>query len=205
MSTKGNNKKTFKSSTKGEMPVDADIVSIGETDAFSEDVKKSSDVKDVVQKAKIAPRVFIKASDRIVIDVACYYNNLDGEFAFVIPVEFGSEIDNIDASGDLWTVVPMAFEFTRVTYDKLNRYRSSSMVYNSEDQNNTINLIKLHDFFLVYHLVDWDLTDEDGQKIKLKFDTNGALSDESLSLVYSLSPMILDLVFTLYKKKMNIS
>ena len=78
------------------------------------------------------------------------------------------------------------------------------MIYNSEDQNNTINELRLREFFLVFHLVDWNLTDEDGKKVELKFDPNKALSDESLKLIYTLPNTLLDVVLTTYEKKMSL-
>lgn len=180
-----------------------DIV-VNEDKVIDVEVKKEDDKKISVKK-KIAPKLFIKPSDRITIKVTGYYDNMDGEFVFVVPDNINSELPQVDSLEDLWTAVKHEFVFTRISYDRLNRYRNNSMIYNSEANNNTINLIKLRDFFLVYHLVDWNLTDEDGQKIPLKFDANGALSDESLSLIYSLQPMVLDLIFSLLEKKMNIS
>jgi hypothetical protein len=75
------------------------------------------------------------------------------------------------------------------------------MIYNSEDQNNTINEIRLREFFLVFHLLDWNLTDEDDKKIELKFDTNKALSDASLELIYSLPHNLIDVVLTTFERK----
>lgn len=75
------------------------------------------------------------------------------------------------------------------------------MIYNTEDQNNTINEIRLREFFLVFHLLDWNLTDDDGKKIELKFDTNKALSDESLNLIYTLPHNLIDVVLTTFERK----
>ena len=58
------------------------------------------------------------------------------------------------------------------------------MVYNSSDRSNSVNLLKLREYFWLFHLVDWNYTDDEGNKIKLKHDPNGALADESLDLLY---------------------
>ena len=79
------------------------------------------------------------------------------------------------------------------------------MIYNSEDQNNTINELQLREFFLVYHLVDWNLKDENGDKVPIKFDPNGSLSDETLELIYSLPSSLIDVVLTSYERKAVIS
>ena len=64
--------------------------------------------------------------------------------------------------------------------------------------------MRLREFFLVFHLVDWNLTDEDGKKIELKFDPNKSLSDESLDLIYTLPSMLLDVVLATYERKMSL-
>lgn len=173
------------------------------------DVKAGEEVSQEasipVVKKKISPKLFMKKDDHIIIDIVGYYSNEDGSLVFVLPKDMEKEIsDKEEIVSGIWTAVHHRFEFTRVGYDKLNRYRKGSMIYNHEGKNNTINLVQLHDFFLVFHLVDWNYCDEDGNPIKFKFDMNGALSDESLGYVYSLPPMVLDLVFSIYEKRMNI-
>jgi hypothetical protein len=105
----------------------------------------------------------------------------------------------------MFTKVTYKFWFSRCPFNKLNRYRSRSMIYNSEDQNNTINELQLREYFLVYHLVDWDLKDENGDKIKLKFDPNESLSDETLELIYTLPTILIDTVLVAYEKKASIN
>ena len=156
-------------------------------------------------KPKKAPRLFFKEDDRILITINGYHNNETGELAFVTPEEDETNgLVNDSAIDGMFTKVPYKFWFTRCTYDKLNRYRGRSMIYNSEDQNNTLNEIRLREFFLVLHLVDWNITDENGDKIQLKFDTNKTLSDESLKIAYALPPSLLDAALVSYERKMGI-
>ena len=153
-------------------------------------------------KKKAAPRIFFKQDSRVEISINGYHNNDTGELAFAIPAD--DKDTNDDSFGELFTKVNYKFWFSRCPYDKYNRYRTRSMIYNSEDQNNTINELRLREFFLVFHLVDWNLTDEDGKKVELKFDPNKALSDESLKLIYTLPNTLLDVVLTTYEKKMSL-
>ena len=147
-----------------------------------------------------APRLFFKADGRIEIDLLGYHSKTTGELSFIVPK---SETDDKDNLKDVVNVVEYKFWFSRVPYDKLNRYRTRSMIYNSEHQNNTINELRLREFFLVFHLVDWNLTDENGKKIELKFDPNKALSDESLELIYTLPSNMLDVLLTTFEKRMG--
>ena len=153
-------------------------------------------------KKKVAPRIFFKQDSRVEISINGYHNNDTGELAFAIPAD--DKDTNDDAFSELFTKVNYKFWFSRCPYDKYNRYRTRSMIYNSEDQNNTINELRLREFFLVFHLVDWNLTDENGKKVELKFDPNKALSDESLKLIYTLPNPRLDVLLTPYEKKMSL-
>lgn len=159
--------------------------------------KKVEKEKSLLPNA--APRLFFK-TDRIEIVLLGYHSKTTGELSFVIPKPESEEKDSLK---DVFNVVEYKFEFTRVPYDKLNRYRTRSMIYNSEDQNNTINELRLREFFLVFHLVDWNLTDENGKKIELKFDPNKALSDESLELIYTLPSNLLDVLLTTFEKRIG--
>ena len=166
------------------------------------EVKPESVAEKKESKKKAAPRIFFKQDSRVEISINGYHNNDTGELAFAIPAD--DKDTNDDSFGELFTKVNYRFWFSRCPYDKYNRYRTRSMIYNSEDQNNTINELRLREFFLVFHLVDWNLTDEDGKKVELKFDPNKALSDESLKLIYTLPNTLLDVVLTTYEKKMSL-
>lgn len=166
----------------------------------SEEIQEiKEEVKEV--KTTVVPKLFMKKDEKIKIEIVGFHSASTGELAFVLPKEYSDEknFDNLLIKKDY------QFLFTRVTYDKLNRYRNRSIIYNSEDKNNTINQLKLREHFLVFHLVDWNLQDEEGKKIELKFDPNGALSDESLDLIYQLPSNMLDLVLASYEKRMNVS
>lgn len=154
------------------------------------------------EKKKVAPKIFFKSDSRVEVSIDGFHNNDTGELAFALPSDDKSGQD--ESLDELFTKVNYKFWFTRCTYDKLNRYRTRSMIYNSEDQNNTINEMRLREFFLIFHLVDWNLTDEDGKKVELKFDPNKALSDESLKLIYTLPSNLLDIALSTYERKMSL-
>lgn len=167
-----------------------------------EEVKQEPE-KNEPEKKKVAPRIFFKQDSRVEISINGYHNNETGELAFALPADDKS-VDDDESFGDMFTKVNYRFWFSRCPYDKYNKYRTRSMIYNSEDQNNTINELRLREYLLVFHLVDWNLTDESGDKIELKFDTNKALSDETLKLIYTLPSVLLDVVLSTYEKKMSL-
>lgn len=176
-------------------------------DIISEENKVEEVNKEVKKETKkevknVVPKLFFKQDSRIKIVINGYHDKETGELKFVGLAENDNEDkDNLE---NLFMKVPYTFEFTRCTYDKLNFYRSRSMIYNTEDQNNTINELRLREYFLVYHLVDWDLKDEEGNKIILTRDPNDTLSDESLNLIYTLPANMVDVLLTAYERKMSI-
>lgn len=176
---------------------------------MSEEIKEEVEAKVEAtvptkeEKAKkVAPKLFFKQDSKVEVSVNGYHSNDTGELAFALPADDKSA--DTDAFGDMFTKVNYKFWFSRCPYDKYNRYRTRSMIYNSEDQNNTINELKLREYFLVFHLVDWNLIDEDNKKIELKFDPNKALSDSSLELIYTLPTVLIDSVLTAYERKMSL-
>lgn len=171
-----------------------------------QEVKKEEPKKKVVkQKKVVAPKIFFKEDSRILVSIDAFHNKETGEYQFAYSSDRSEQFDKEGNFEKVFTKVVYKFWFTRIPYDKLNRYRSRSMIYNKEDQVNTINTLKLREHFLVYHLVDWNLTDENGEKIELKFDPDNALSDESLDLIYTLPSNLIDLVLSIYQNKMQIS
>ena len=155
-------------------------------------------------KPKAQPRLFFNRDSRVEISVNGYHSNDTGELAFVLLADDKDAAAEDRSLDELFTKVNYRFWFTRCPYNRYNRYRTSSMIYNTEDQNNTINELKLRELFLVFHLVDWNLTDAEGKRIELKFDPNKALSEESLNLIYTLPSMLIDLVLSTYEKRMSL-
>ena len=153
-------------------------------------------------KKKVAPKIFFKQDSKVEISINGYHSNETGELSFALPAD--DDDYHSETFLESFTKVNYKFWFSRCPYDKFNRYRNRCMIYNAEDQNNTVNELKLREFLLIFHLLDWNLTDENGKKIELKFDPNKALSDESLKLIYTLPTMLLDVVLSLYEKKMSL-
>jgi hypothetical protein len=82
----------------------------------------------------------------------------------------------------------------------MSTYRQRSSIYRREAQQVIVDKLQLRNFMLVWHLKDWNLTDEDGKKVALTLDSNGSLSEESLAMVYAISPTLLDVVMTIFEK-----
>ena len=182
--------------------VEQEQIEIKEVKKKEEKMEKKAEVKETKKKI-VAPKLFFKENDKIEISLDAYHNNETGELSFVVPSD-NTDFKDDTSLNELFNKVVYKFWFTRIPYDKLNRYRSRSMIYNSEDQNNTINELRLREFFLIFHLVDWNITDENGEKIELTFDMNKTLSDESLKIIYSLPSSLIDTVLTTFERKLGL-
>lgn len=171
---------------------------------MAEEIKKEKAEKEVetASEKKIGtsfkPKFFMGKEEKIECVVTGYYNKESGMLEFCVPGENQSEVEKFN-------VVKHVFSFKRVPYDRLNNYRSQSMVYNPSDQSNSVNLLKLREYLWLFHLTDWNYTDEEGNKIELKHDPNGALADESLDLLYQIPASILDTAMGLFERRINIA
>lgn len=153
----------------------------------------------VVEKKKINPFLFINSEKLIDVNIIVFYDD-DGNIVSVL----NEDLSDVKNTINVLKYVDITFKFLPINYDKINKYRQRSTDYDRNDGTPKINNYKLRDFLLVYHLKDWDIKDEAGNIIKLSFDVNGALSDESVEKVYKLHPSIIDVVMTTYERKMLI-
>ena len=145
-----------------------------------------------------APRIFMGADEKIVCEVNGFYDKETGFLEFVIP-------GAVARTAEQFNIVKHEFVFSRIPYDRLNTYRTQSMMYNHEDRTSSVNVLKLRDFFWVFHLVDWNFTDGEGVKIPLTRDPNQALSDESLAMLYRLPASVLDTAMGILERRINIA
>ena len=92
------------------------------------------------------------------------------------------------------------FEFTVPTYEDMSTYRQRSAIWRKEAGQMLVDRLQLRNFFLVWHLKDWSLTDKDGKKVELTYDKDSSLTAESIKVIYSMQAAILDIVLTMYEK-----
>jgi hypothetical protein len=155
-------------------------------------------VKIVKEKPAAKPSFFIKKAARHVIKMDVLTSKEDGRVLSVSKTGLG-----IDFVKDFPFMVytELVFEFSVPNYEDMSTYRQRSSVYRREAQQVIVDKLQLRNFMLVWHLKDWNLTDEDGKKVDLALDSNGSLSEESLAMVYAISPTLLDVVMTIFEKE----
>ena len=97
------------------------------------------------------------------------------------------------------------FTFTVPTYDDIIRYRQQSRSFSREANKEIIDNVQMRNFYLIWHLSDWTLTDSKGKKVELVHSEEGALDDKSIKCVYKMPASLLDVVLTLFEKDVLVS
>ena len=153
------------------------------------------------QKPKIKPKLFSKPDEEVKITIAGYYNKDTGEFEFALP-DTGEIGDQTDL--DKFIIQKNTFVFSKVPYNRLNIYRDRSSSIKGDSKTATINYLKFRDFLWTFHFKDWDLTDDEGNKVPITHDPDGTLSSESEKMLWQVPSMILDIVIQIYESKFNL-
>ena len=153
--------------------------------------------KGEVAESKSLPSFFVKKEDRHRVEVDVLSSTRDGRIASVSRVGLGL---NFEKEFPYLRHDKVWFEFSLPTYEDMSTYRQRSASWKREAQQNIIDKLSLRNFILVWHLKDWSLTDEKGNKVVLENEDNGALTDESVARVYAVSPTLVDVVMTMFEK-----
>jgi len=149
------------------------------------------------EKPSAKPSFFVKKSARQTVKVDVLTSLEDGRVVSVSRTGLGIDFEK-DFPFMAHTV--LEFIFSVPNYEDMSTYRQRSSVYRREVQQMLVDKISLRNFLMVWHLKDWNLTDEEGKKVVLTFDINGTLSDDSTAVVYALSPTLVDVVMTILEK-----
>lgn len=142
------------------------------------------------------PSFFVDTEKRHTVEVDILCSKKDGQVLSVSRTGIGIDYSEFEYLSHF----KESFEFTFPTYEEMSTYRQRSGVYRKEAQQVIIDRLQLRNFILVWHLKDWSLRDAKGDKVELKHDDNGSLSDESIKVVYKTHTTILDVVLTIFEK-----
>lgn len=145
----------------------------------------------------VPAKIFLDDDARIRIEVDIYSDKKTGKIVNVFRKgSFNNEdIEKILGHTEVY------FEFSVPAYDDVVLYRQQS----SNNPQRVIDRNVFRSFLLVMHLKDWSLTDDDGNKIILKFDTNGGLTSKSTRVVNRVPVVVWDMVLTLFERESLIS
>lgn len=157
--------------------------------------------KEKPEESSAMPLFFVDAESRHRVEVDIMFSKRDGRILSVsktnVMVDF-SEFDKLGHTKE-W------FEFTQPSYEELIEYRRRSAVFNAQMGQAIVDKTKLRDHYLVLHLKNWSLKDKDGNPVLLSHNLNGSLDENSMAKVYNLSPVILDIVLTIFENDCLIS
>ena len=148
-----------------------------------------------VKKAK--PLFFIGSEDRTTIEVDVLTHPETGRVMSVTKTGYGIDFEN---GFSFFVHTVLKFTFSIPNYIQISEYRRRSTSLDPDTQTPIIDHVKMREFFLINHLKEWNLTDENGDELPITFDDNGLISDSSLIVAHSLSPAIMDVVFTIFER-----
>jgi hypothetical protein len=154
------------------------------------------------EKPSAKPSFFVRKTSRHIIKMDVLTSKEDGRIVSISKSGLGIDFDK---DFPFLTHTELVFEFSIPNYEDMSTYRQRSAVYRREAQQVIVDKLQLRNFLLVWHLKGWNLPDDDGKAIELKMDENGSLSEESLAMVYALSPTLLDVVMTIMEKDVLLS
>jgi len=144
------------------------------------------------------PQLFIKKEELIDIEIDIIFDSENGEVYSI------TQAGIINAEGlDALSAVKYTFKFKPVNYDDMQKYRRQSSFYDSNAGDLIINRLLLRNLFLINHLRSTNLTDAEGNPIKVEVDleTNN-LTLESINQLYDTIPALLDVVMTLFERRL---
>lgn len=97
-------------------------------------------------------------------------------------------------------------DFTQPSYDDMTTYREVCLSWDEETKQFLADPIKMRLHYIRYHLRDWNLTDNKGEKVELEIDqhTKG-LTQKTMGLVGKIAPAILDVLLTEFEKEALLS
>jgi hypothetical protein len=146
------------------------------------------------------PKLFIKEEDFTEIDIDVLFDSESGEIYSI------TQAGMINTS-ELAVLVNQkyTFKFKQITYDDMQKYRRGASFYAPQSGEMVINRMTLRQLFLMNHLIDVDIPDEDGNKFEIEIDEEtGIMDGETASKLFSTAPALLDVVLTLFERSILI-
>jgi hypothetical protein len=164
--------------------------------------KEAEENPEKVEESKsnvfLFPKLFIKKEELIDVDVEIIFDPDSGDlYSITQPGLLDTTILE-----SLQSVI-YKFKFRPVSYDNMQNYRRQASFYDSQAGDLVINRLSLRSFFMINHLRETDMVDENGQPFKMIFDEeNDNLSLETINKLYETVPALLDVVMTLFERKL---
>lgn len=162
-------------------------------DVVAEEVNDEDSEKIQIKKK---PSYFTSPFSRKKIVMNLISSPLTGQIISIVPQTYDIDYSQFPTllRTEVW------FDFTVPNYEQMANYRLNSSFYNQVAKRNIIDNNRMRMFFIRNHLKDWNLLNDDESKIELLFNKDGTLTNESLDVVCSLFPTLIDVVMTTFEK-----
>jgi len=160
--------------------------------------KLAAETEEVSEKKFLFPKIFVKEEELVDIQVEIIFNPSDGDiYSITQPGLLNTDIlSTLD-------VVTYTYKFRPVSYDDMQKYRRQASAYDANRNELIVNRLQLRNFFLINHLRETDMVDENGQPFKLEIDEeSNNLSLDSISKIFQTTPALMDVVMTLFERKL---
>lgn len=163
---------------------------------IKEEAEKNSKTEVFVKKR---PSLFVN-DENVEVEVTVLYSYETGDvlsvFAHTLPIE--------ESLKEIMGIEELVFKFSKMSYSQLRGYRDVCSYIDHNTKELQINSFKMRDCYVYYHLKGWNLKDDEGNDIELKFTDTNSLTEESVKQFYNLSPAIIDIAINEYENKLNI-
>jgi len=144
------------------------------------------------------PKLFVKPENLIEVDVDVIFDPTNGDVYSITQTGL-FDMEKLD----LLDCVSYYFKFKPVTYDNIQVYRKQASFYDSSAGDLVINRLTLRSLFLINHLKETNMVDENGKPIEIEIDKNtDVLSLSGVSELFKTIPALLDVVMTLFERKL---
>jgi len=154
--------------------------------------------KDPPEKKFNFPKIFIRKDELIEIEVQIVFDPWSGDiYSITQPGLLNTDIlETLKA-------VSFYYSFRPVSYDDMQKYRRQASIYDANAGELIVNRLQLRNLFLINHLRETNMVDEYGDAVIIKIDPESDnLSLESLTQMFNTTPALLDVVMTLFERKL---
>jgi hypothetical protein len=161
--------------------------------------KLSKENPDQKEEVKVLfPKLFIKKEELIEVEVEVLFDPSNGEvYSITQPGLLNTQVLNT------LKATMFNFKFKPVTYDDVQRYRKQASFYDAQVGELIINRMTLRSLFMINHLRETDLVDENGEPFEIELDeATDNLSLSTINKLYETVPALLDVVMTLFERKL---
>ncbi len=154
--------------------------------------------KDEIQGNVKIPSFFVRAEERVRVEVDILFRKTDGHILNVALAELKIDFSKVEYLGHSreW------FEFSQPKYDDMASYRQQSMVFNQRTGKLIVDPVKLRNFLIVFHLKGWSIRSADGVVVPLTFagdSSRSALTGECLNVLDSIHPTVIDVIMSKFE------